>query len=203
MLQKKRGIGYDTRQKTIEVITKWVMWHATHPLCAMQSIHFSDSTEPVFFLSTIGMRMRNFIAIPYFQYATPLAAQRYNNTVVLMFGCVMIWVAISQYSTIMPAYLHNRIVGVYNLLPNQLPAGTNPIKQLGLLVSGQDNEVYLTEIDGNNQAPQQGQQPVGEGGGNGAGGGNGGGGAVALAVGGRGANAGLLEAIVAHLEMIQ
>jgi hypothetical protein len=67
-----------------------------------------------------------------------------------MFGCVMIWVPFSQYSTIVPAYLHNRIVGAYNLLPNQLPAGTNPIKQLDLVVSGQDNEVYLIEIDGNN-----------------------------------------------------
>jgi hypothetical protein len=56
------------------------------------------------------------------------------------------------------------------LVANQLPAGTNPIKWLD-----------LTEIDGNNQAPQQGQQPVGAG--NGAEGGNGGGGGVALAVG--------------------
>jgi hypothetical protein len=134
------------------------------------------------------------------QHATPLVAQHYDKTVALMFGHVMIWVAFSQYSTIMPAYLRNRIVGAYNLLPNQLQAGTNPTKQLDLVVSGRDNEVYLMEIDGNNQAPQQGQQP---GGGNGAGGGNGGGGGVALAVGGRGANAGLLEAIVARLATIQ
>jgi hypothetical protein len=95
------------------------------------------------------------------QHATPLVVQRYNTTVVLMFGHAMIWVAFSQYSAIMPANLRNRIVGAYNLLPNQLPAGTNPIKQLSLVASGRDNEVYLTEIDGNNQTPQQGQQPGG------------------------------------------
>jgi hypothetical protein len=137
----------------------------------------------------------------YFTARYTSCAQRYNNTVALMFGHAMIWVAFSQYSTIMPAYLCNRIVGAYNLLPNQLPAGTNLIKQLDLVVSGRDNEVYLTEIDGNNQVPQQGQQPVRAG--NGAGGGNGGGGGVALAVGGRGANTGLLEAIVVRLATIQ
>jgi hypothetical protein len=56
------------------------------------------------------------------------------------------------------------------------------------------------EIDGNNQVLQQGQEPVGARGANGVGG------AVALQVGGQGANARLLElvmAVVAHLAAMQ
>jgi hypothetical protein len=47
------------------------------------------------------------------QHATPLGMQCYNNTVALMFGHTMIWVAISEHSGIVAAYLCNR---VHNLL---------------------------------------------------------------------------------------
>jgi Isochorismatase family len=70
-----------------------------------------------------------------------------------------------KHSAKMPDYLRIRTVGTYNLLRNRLPDGTNPIKRLDLVVSGRDNEVYLTEIDDNNQPPQQGQ-PVRAGQGN-------------------------------------
>jgi hypothetical protein len=67
----------------------------------------------------------------------------------LVFGCALIWLAFSEETAILPPGIKTRIVDNYSHLANKLPDGINPIRRklLVVSVSGQDNEVHLTELD--------------------------------------------------------
>jgi hypothetical protein len=64
----------------------------------------------------------------------------------MVFGRALIWLAFSEESAILPPGIKTRIVDHYIHLPNKLPDGINPVKRKLLVVSGQDNEVHLTEL---------------------------------------------------------
>lgn len=92
-------------------------------------------------------------------YAAPNIATKYNRDVTVILGNAIVWATFSSHADMVPEIIRNRILQSYNLLPEKLPEGENPIERRSVCVSGDVNTFRLVEIG----APVEENEPQGVG----------------------------------------
>jgi hypothetical protein len=82
------------------------------------------------------------------EHVVPKTAGRLQNATALVLGRAILWGAFSGIAQVMPIGLRNRIQNAYTGVQNELPAGTNPVQKIPIVVTGNEGEVYMDEIPG-------------------------------------------------------
>ncbi len=70
-----------------------------------------------------------------------------SQQVALVLAPPVLWAAFDNSMEIyMPINLRNRIRAAYNALANRLPGGQNPVQRIPIIVTGHDDQVFITEV---------------------------------------------------------
>jgi hypothetical protein len=80
-------------------------------------------------------------------YAAPNIVRKYNREVAIVLGHAITWVTFSSHADMVPENLRDQIIRAYNLLPQRLPQGENPIARKKIRISGDVNRFRLAAID--------------------------------------------------------
>jgi hypothetical protein len=83
------------------------------------------------------------------EYVVPHIRMRFSRSVALVLGRALLWAVFEDFGVYLPIALRNRIQTAYADIPGrQLVAGENPVKRVPLVVSGNEGEVYIDELAG-------------------------------------------------------
>ncbi|KAI2509856.1 hypothetical protein MHU86_4567 [Fragilaria crotonensis] len=70
-----------------------------------------------------------------------------SQQVALVLAPPVLWAAFEESMELyMPVNLRNRIQAAYNALENRLPVGQNPVQRIPIIVTGHDDQVFITEV---------------------------------------------------------
>ncbi|KAI2507360.1 hypothetical protein MHU86_7080 [Fragilaria crotonensis] len=70
-----------------------------------------------------------------------------SQQVALVLAPPVLWAAFEDsMESYMPVNLRNRIQTAYNALENRLPVGQNPVQRIPIIVTGHDDQVFITEV---------------------------------------------------------
>ena len=86
-------------------------------------------------------------------HVSPNIEAKYGRSVATILGTAITWVIFSTHAEMVPPLIYNRVLAAYNVLPNKLPDGENPISQNQLWLNGDANTFRLTEVNGRVAAP--------------------------------------------------
>jgi hypothetical protein len=96
------------------------------------------------------------------QHVVPKIAAKLGNDVAMVLGKAVLWGAFAEVgeeaSSIMPNWLSDRIRTKYSILvDNNLEANENPVQKVAYIVTGNEGQVFMDEIPGNEEvAPNAG-----------------------------------------------
>jgi hypothetical protein len=79
-------------------------------------------------------------------YAAPSIVTKYNRDVAVVLGSAITWATFSSHADMVPEMIRNRIIQAYNLLPQKLPDGENPVARKQVFISGDVNRFRLAEV---------------------------------------------------------
>lgn len=81
------------------------------------------------------------------EHVVPHARLLIGDTTATVLGYALLWYAFTlEAGEGMPVHLLQRIRAAYNQLNNGLPAGTNPVNKIPVIVNGHEGEVYMDDI---------------------------------------------------------
>jgi hypothetical protein len=81
------------------------------------------------------------------QYVTPHVRTRTGDPTAIVLGRALLWYTFSEFGDAdLPLDLFQRINEAYKEIGNDLPEGTNPVKKIPLVITGNEGEVYVDEI---------------------------------------------------------
>jgi regulator of replication initiation timing len=86
------------------------------------------------------------------QYVVPAIATRFPEKVSLVLGKALLWFAFSDEQEHLPTALRERIHHAYTEI-QELPDNVNPVEKLLLVITGNEGEVFLDEVVGNDTPP--------------------------------------------------
>lgn len=82
------------------------------------------------------------------QHVAPNIVERFGNTVGLVLGRALLWCVFSVHHDMVPLFIQNRIHSAYDVLPNTLADGENPINKKLIVVTGNaENDVRITVLN--------------------------------------------------------
>jgi hypothetical protein len=99
--------------------------------------------DPCTYVPKAGCITPDFVCL----HVSPHIEAKYGRTVATVLGNAIAWTIFSSNADMVPAVLRNRVLAAYNVLPEKLPDGENPISRKRLLLTGDVNNFTLTEID--------------------------------------------------------
>lgn len=94
-------------------------------------------------------------------HVTPSINDRFGDKIAFVLGKALLWACFSDVSGWVPENLREQIIQAYNA-QRQLEEGVNPVEKVSLVVSNNNGQTLLTEVNMNEQNEgQPGQPPIG------------------------------------------
>ena len=96
------------------------------------------------------------------QHVAPTIQEVYGDSVALVFGKALLWLAFSEKVDWLPEQFSTRVRESYQLLPGALEEGENPIEKKLLVVTGDAMMVNLTMVEADEEAGGENDMVVGQ-----------------------------------------
>ena len=72
---------------------------------------------------------------------------RFPKDVSIILGTALLWLIFSEHADKVPNTIRNRVQLMYNNYRNPVFEETNPVKRLPIIITGNEGQVYMDEID--------------------------------------------------------